>query len=330
MPEKLTRLLNIAVGITLAIFEIIICVQYLYGETGHELWKKISIVVCCIFLDALCFLDLYKGITLGARIVIYCIDFVLLLFVCLITGSTYLVALYCVILTQIYLNVYEIKTKAIVLLISGFLFIVTNLIGAVIVNRQAFTYNEVIDVGVACFVGLIVLIVHFCVENVLIAFYRNNKKLAKALSEADTSKKRLEEAYEQLSETAVFQERNRIARDIHDNAGHSMTAVIMQTEAAKLLIDTDPQEAKAKIVSANIQAKNALDQMRESVHLLAGRGEAASLKTEAEEILAQTMDGTDIKIRFFDSRLVPIGREAQIYLQHAERAFGERHTPRRG
>ncbi|MDE7301163.1 MAG: hypothetical protein K2N47_03240, partial [Clostridia bacterium] len=108
----------------------------------------------------------------------------------------------------------------------------------------------------------------------------------------------LKEAYDKLSETTLLEERNRIARDIHDNAGHSMTAVIMQTEAAKLLIDTNPEEAKAKMISANIQAKNALEQMRESVHLLAGRDQKFSFKEELEAVIAQTMDGTDIVVRY--------------------------------
>ena len=41
-----------------------------------------------------------------------------------------------------------------------------------------------------------------------------------------------------------------------------------------------------------------MEQMRDSVHLLAGRSEAVSLKDEIEEIIAQTMDGTDVKIRY--------------------------------
>lgn len=76
-----------------------------------------------------------------------------------------------------------------------------------------------------------------------------------------------------------------------------MTTVIMQTEAAKLLVDSNPEEAKNRIISANIQAKNALEQMRESVHLLAGKNDEYSLKSEIEEIIAQTIDGTELKIR---------------------------------
>ena len=38
--------------------------------------------------------------------------------------------------------------------------------------------------------------------------------------------------------------------------------------------------------------------MRESVHLLAGRDKVRSLKEEIEEVIAQTIDGTDVKARY--------------------------------
>ncbi len=145
--------------------------------------------------------------------------------------------------------------------------------------------------------GLLVMAIHFFFAMLLMRFYRTTQKLSVALKEADERKAALKDAYEKLSQTAVYEERNRIAKDIHDNAGHSITSVIMQTEAAKLLVDTYPEEAKKKIIAANIQAKNALDQMRTSVHLLAGRQNTVSLKDEIEEIVAQTIDATDLKIR---------------------------------
>ncbi len=296
ISPKLTKALSIIIGIILFVFEIIICVQYAVKKPGPELWEVISLVCCSIILDALCFFEMYFIKTLKARIAVYAIDFVFLLCICLLTGSTYLAGLYCVILSQLYINIADLKTKVIVFVSSCVLFVVTCAIGWSITVSEM-TYTEILDMVSASVVGVIMLAIHFAVLNFFIGFYRNNVKLTKALKEADENKKQLEEAYKQLSETAVFQERNRIARDIHDNAGHSMTAVIMQTEAAKLLIDVNPEEAKAKIVSANIQAKNALEQMRESVHLLAGRESVMSLKEELEEILAQTMDGADVKIR---------------------------------
>jgi len=146
--------------------------------------------------------------------------------------------------------------------------------------------------------GLLAIVLDFVVTAFLLKFYKTNVELSAALKEADENRARLEEAYEELTTTKVFEERNRIAKDIHDTAGHSMTTVIMQTEAAKLLIDENPQEAKNRIISANIQAKNALEQMRESVHLLAGRDKVRPLREEVEEVIAQTIDGTNVKARY--------------------------------
>lgn len=292
-PTRLKNLLGVIIGVILVIIESIILAQFLSLPEMPAVWEIVSLSACMFVLDVLCFVELYLIKTLKARIVIYCFDFILLLFICMLTGSTYLAGLYCVILSQLYLNVPDLRTKTVTLIISCVAFAATCVAGWIIRRNDDF-----FDMVSATVVGTIIIVVHFAVVNFLLAFYRNNIKLTKALKEADESKKELEEAYTQLSETAVFKERNRIARDIHDNAGHSMTAVIMQTEAAKLLMDTNPEEAKNKIIAANIQAKNALEQMRESVHLLAGRSEALSLKEEIGEIIAQTIDGTDVKIRF--------------------------------
>ncbi len=296
-PARFTRVLGVGVGVVLFVFEVIICAQYVSLKPMPAVWKIVSLVGCSVALDVLCLVELYAIKTLKARIAVYCVDFVFLLFVCALTGSTYISALYCVILSQFYINIEDFKTKIVAFVLSCVMFIVTCVVGWFINQMREITYNEIFDMVSAWITGVIILAAHFGVVNFLIGFYRTNIKLTGALKEADESKKQLEEAYAQLSETAVFQERNRIARDIHDNAGHSITAVIMQTEAAKLLIDVNPEEAKAKVISANIQAKNALDQMRESVHLLAGRDSSCSLKEELEEILAQTMDGTGVKIR---------------------------------
>ncbi len=300
--QKLFKIVGAFVSVLLIVFEVIICVQYVSSTTTPDWIPKngaIAVLVCCfVILDALCLIDLYAIKTLNARIVVYVVDFVIVLFICTLTSSPYLSAMYCVILSLFYLNVEDWRTKIIVFAVSCFLFIITLIIGWFLCHLSAVTEAEILEIVSDSVTGIIIIIVHFLVTNFLLAFYRNNLRLTAALKEADESKAELKEAYDKLSETAAIEERNRIARDIHDNAGHSMTAVIMQTEAAKLLIDGSPEEAKAKIISANIQAKNALEQMRESVHLLAGRVSAGTVKEEFEEIIAQTMDGTDVKIRY--------------------------------
>lgn len=298
IPAKFINIVGACVGVILILLEAIICVQYVSIDPMPDSWRIGVLFGCSAVIIVLFFVEFYVIKTLKARIVMYCFDFLLLLGICALTGSAYIAGLYGVILTQLYINVEEMRTKVIVLVFSCIMFTLTCVFGLFLNRMRIVSLTEIMDIAFACLVGLIILGLHFAVVNFLLGFYRTNSRLTKALKEADENKKQLEEAYTQLEQTAVFQERNRIARDIHDNAGHSMTAVIMQTEAAKLLIDSNPEEAKTKIISANIQAKNALEQMRESVHLLAGRDSSRSLKEEIEEIIAQTMDGTDVIVRY--------------------------------
>jgi signal transduction histidine kinase len=294
-PKNMVKSVGTVVIVLLLIFELLLCVQYV--DSRPDIWRVLTVVAACVLLDVFCLIDIFGIKKLSTRIIFYSFDFVFLLLICILTGSTYLSVLYCIMLTLFYINVDNFKPQLAVYISSCIAYVATFVIGWVINHAGESAYESAIKIFSGCLLGVIVITVHFFVTLFLLRFYRTNLRLTKALKEADESKAALKQAYEQLSETAVYEERNRIARDIHDNAGHSMTAVIMQTEAAKILIDTNPEEAKSRIISANIQAKNALDQMRESVHLLAGRSQISTIKEEAEEIIAQTIDGTDVKIR---------------------------------
>jgi signal transduction histidine kinase len=294
-PQNMAKSVGTIVIILLLIFELLICIQY--ASLHPNAWFMLTVIAAFLFMDTLSVVDMFSVKNLKARIILYSVDFLLLLLVCTLTGSTYLSVMYCIILTQFYINIDNFKPQLAVYISSCIAYVATFVIGWVINHVGTPTYDTALTVFSGCLLGVIVITIHFFVTLFLLRFYRTNLRLTKALKEADESKAALKTAYEQLSETAVYEERNRIARDIHDNAGHSMTAVIMQTEAAKILIDTNPDEAKQRIISANIQAKNALDQMRESVHLLAGRNQISTIKEEIEEIIAQTIDGTDVKVR---------------------------------
>ncbi|MBE7090537.1 MAG: hypothetical protein E7363_01295 [Clostridiales bacterium] len=107
----------------------------------------------------------------------------------------------------------------------------------------------------------------------------------------------LQKAYRELENVTILRERNRIAKDIHDNVGHAITTVIMQTEAAKLSLEQDVEKAKRCILAANMQAVSALEQMRSSVHLLSENSTVFDLARELDMVIAETTTGTDITVR---------------------------------
>ena len=145
---------------------------------------------------------------------------------------------------------------------------------------------------------MILLILHFLILNFSVQIYRKNKELNATNADLNKSNEKLRIAYEELQEITVLEERQRIAKEIHDTAGHSITTVIMQTEAAKLILESDPKEAKHRIAAANLQAKHALEELRESVHLLSGVEGSLTLREEILGVVRDSTDGTDIAIRY--------------------------------
>jgi signal transduction histidine kinase len=72
----------------------------------------------------------------------------------------------------------------------------------------------------------------------------------------------------QAEELAMTQERNRLAREIHDNLGHTLTTVNVQIEAAKVIMDSEPARALDAMNKAQELTQKGLKRVRESVAAL--------------------------------------------------------------
>jgi signal transduction histidine kinase len=72
----------------------------------------------------------------------------------------------------------------------------------------------------------------------------------------------------QSEELAMTQERNRLAREIHDNLGHTLTTVNVQIEAAKVIMDSEPDRALDAMNKAQELTQKGLNRVRESVAAL--------------------------------------------------------------
>lgn len=73
-------------------------------------------------------------------------------------------------------------------------------------------------------------------------------------------------AARQLNEQlAVIGERERVARDVHDILGHSLTVMTVKSELAGRLIDVDPAAAKAELADLHRISREALAEVRNTV-----------------------------------------------------------------
>jgi predicted ATPase/signal transduction histidine kinase len=71
-----------------------------------------------------------------------------------------------------------------------------------------------------------------------------------------------------LAEVSVYEERNRIAHEIHDIVGHTLTSTILQIEAGKRLINKDTESATVRLKEAQDLIRHSLNEIRGSVHML--------------------------------------------------------------
>jgi signal transduction histidine kinase len=79
---------------------------------------------------------------------------------------------------------------------------------------------------------------------------------------------RLHAAQVQLAERTRTDERHRIAREMHDLVGHSLTVTLLHLGSARLALDDDPVAARASLDQAEQAARESLDDVRAAVALL--------------------------------------------------------------
>ena len=94
---------------------------------------------------------------------------------------------------------------------------------------------------------------------------RQRMNTARLAAELRTANARLELQADQVALLAVEQERNRLAREIHDAVGHSLTVVGVQLEAAEVLLKHEPSRALDSIQKAQRASREGLAEIRRSV-----------------------------------------------------------------
>jgi two-component system, NarL family, sensor histidine kinase DesK len=84
-------------------------------------------------------------------------------------------------------------------------------------------------------------------------------------------------ADEEIEHLAKVAERERIARDLHDLLGHTLSLITLKAELARKLVDRDPQRAKQEMLDVEQTSRAALADVREAITGYRGEGLAAEL-----------------------------------------------------
>ena len=88
---------------------------------------------------------------------------------------------------------------------------------------------------------------------------------------------RLRKANEEIEQLAKVAERERIARDLHDVLGHTLSVITLKSELAGKLIDRDPERAGKEIREVSEISRQALSEVRDAIRGYRSKGLAAEL-----------------------------------------------------
>ena len=94
------------------------------------------------------------------------------------------------------------------------------------------------------------------------------REMTVAKRDVELTLTQLRAAQEQLRELAITNERQRLARDLHDSVKQQVFATIMQLGAARVLLERDPQEARKAIDEAEHLAQQAGAELSLVIHEL--------------------------------------------------------------
>jgi two-component system sensor histidine kinase DesK len=94
---------------------------------------------------------------------------------------------------------------------------------------------------------------------------------------AHCQKEKLRQANHEIEHLAKVAERERIARDLHDVLGHTLSLITLKSELARKLVDRDPQRSKLEMQDVENTSRAALADVREAIRGYRSEGLFAEL-----------------------------------------------------
>ena len=95
---------------------------------------------------------------------------------------------------------------------------------------------------------------------------------------------------EEIEYLAGLAERERIARDLHDLLGHTLSMIALKAELARKLFERDPVRSKSEIADIESAAREALQEVREAVAGYRGSGLQQELKRIAQALQVASIE----------------------------------------
>ncbi|MGD8455010.1 MAG: sensor histidine kinase [Anaerolineales bacterium] len=251
---------------------------YLYAEFFERFWYRLVVLLCQILL-------VFVIVLIGK-------------------GLGFLPILYFIVVPMAYLSLTFVQASGLTLLCLATQFIAYLIIADLGEALESLlTYGG----GFAFFAA---------VSMALVQQQKDRQRAEQLLADLEEAHRQLQAYAAQVEALAVAEERNRLAREIHDSLSHYLTAMTMQLQAAGKLIAEEPQRAAESIAKVEGMARESLAELRHSVAALrASPVDSAALEEAIGELVQNLRDG-GIAATFAvkgEPRSVPIQTKTALY-----------------
>ena len=123
------------------------------------------------------------------------------------------------------------------------------------------------------------------------------ERILRLNSQLQMANRKLEEYAQEQVRMTETRERNRLAREIHDTLGHSLTGIITGIEACIMLMDIAPEATKEQLRAIAEVARNGITDVRHSVNALRPDAlETLSLESAIRKLVEESEKWTGVKI----------------------------------
>ncbi len=136
------------------------------------------------------------------------------------------------------------------------------------------------------FLQQIPFVVIIWIAVILLPFNLYNKRKQDQLEE------QLDVANKRISELIIQEERQRIARDLHDTLGQKLSLIGLKSDLARKVMNKNPDQAKSELKDVQQTARTALNEVRQMVSQMRG----IRLKEEFIRI-RQILDAAEIELK---------------------------------
>lgn len=136
------------------------------------------------------------------------------------------------------------------------------------------------------------------------------------LADLQKANQQLQAYADQVKELAATNERNRLARELHDSVTQIIFGLTLSAQAARILLTKDPKRVAGELDHLQELAKNALVEMRALVQELRPSSSITETLTDCLQRIVRerkTTDGLSINLEVIGDRTLPEAVKSELY-----------------